>query len=208
MHGVCFILCQHPAMDSFRFNPSAHRKRTTACCSSMVQSLSGAAILLLSLVSAIRLNDVMLSAASYTSSLAHTWCCTSVPLLFLPHNFKTAFTFWFTYVLVDMWLYVGKNAYKTTQICWQATIIQQQHNEQHGLTIHSQVSQLSTCALCLSLQPTKMWSVISHLPCFTRNCYVLSCDWYTFSVSGGCTDWQTLNHTLLSICINLTSHTV
>jgi hypothetical protein len=60
--------------------PSAHRKRTAAHCSSMVQSLSGAAILLPSLLSDMWLNNGMLRAASYTSSLAHMWCCASAPL--------------------------------------------------------------------------------------------------------------------------------
>jgi hypothetical protein len=46
----------------------------------MVQSLSGAAILLPSLHSTIWLNDGMLLAASYTSSLAHMWHCMSALL--------------------------------------------------------------------------------------------------------------------------------
>jgi hypothetical protein len=98
MHGACSILCQISRWTSADLTPSGHRKRTTARRSSMVQSLSGAAILLASLLSAKWLNNGMLRTASYTSSLAHMCCCVSAPLLFLPCNFKTAFTFWFTYV--------------------------------------------------------------------------------------------------------------
>jgi hypothetical protein len=76
MHGACSILCQHPTMDF----PSAHRKRTTARCSSMVQC--GTAILLPSSLSAMWLKDGVLRAASYTSSLMHMWCCASAPLCF------------------------------------------------------------------------------------------------------------------------------
>jgi hypothetical protein len=78
--GACPILCNIRRCISADLTPSAHRKRTTARCSLMMQSLSGAAILLPSLLSAMWLNDGMLSAANYTSSLAHIWCCTWVPL--------------------------------------------------------------------------------------------------------------------------------
>jgi hypothetical protein len=60
--------------------PSVHRKRTTARCSLMVQSLNGAPILLPSLLSTMSLKNGMLRAASYTSSLVHMWCCASAPL--------------------------------------------------------------------------------------------------------------------------------
>jgi hypothetical protein len=60
--------------------PSAHRICTTVHCFLMVQLLSAAAILLLSLLSAMWLNDGMLHVANYTLSLVHMWCCTSAPL--------------------------------------------------------------------------------------------------------------------------------
>jgi hypothetical protein len=80
MYGTCSILCKHPAMDFRRLTPFAHRKRTTVCFFLIVQSLCGAAILLPSLLSAMWLNDGMLRAASYMSSLAHIWCCAFAPL--------------------------------------------------------------------------------------------------------------------------------
>jgi hypothetical protein len=45
MHGACSILCQNPEI-SADITPSAHRRLTTARCSSKVQSLSGAVMLL------------------------------------------------------------------------------------------------------------------------------------------------------------------
>jgi hypothetical protein len=71
MHGACSILCQHLAMDFLRFNPLCPQKTHYGALFSMVQSLSGAVILLPSLLSAMWLNDGMLRAANYTSSLAH-----------------------------------------------------------------------------------------------------------------------------------------
>jgi hypothetical protein len=85
MHGECSILCQHPVTISADLTHSDQRKRTTARSSLMVQPLSGPAILLPLLLSAIRLNDGMLFAASYMLSLAHMWCCASAPLSCFDH---------------------------------------------------------------------------------------------------------------------------
>jgi hypothetical protein len=60
--------------------PSAHRKRSTARCfldGSIAQWSGHISILLFS---SMWLNGGMLRAASYTSSLAHMWCCASAPL--------------------------------------------------------------------------------------------------------------------------------
>jgi hypothetical protein len=59
----------------------------------MVQSLSEVAILLPSLLSAMWLNNGMLHAANYRSSLAHVVLRVSATLLFLLRNFKIAFIF-------------------------------------------------------------------------------------------------------------------
>jgi hypothetical protein len=77
---VCSILCQHPAMYFRRFNPLCPQKTYYGALLLIAQSLSGADILLRLLPSAMWLNDGMLRAASYTSSLEHMWCCASAPL--------------------------------------------------------------------------------------------------------------------------------
>jgi hypothetical protein len=97
-------------------NPSAHRYRTMAHCYSMVQSLSEAAILLPSLLSAMWLNDGMVRLASYTSSSTHMWCCVSVPLLVFTAQFQNCLYFviylhmylWYLFLIlvcINQWLF-------------------------------------------------------------------------------------------------------
>jgi hypothetical protein len=88
-----------------------------AHCSSMVQSLSDAAILLPALLSAMWLNNGMLWAANYMSSLAHMWCCAPAPLLFLLHYFEIAFTSRFTYVHME-WFKFNCFVPEICHSCW------------------------------------------------------------------------------------------
>jgi hypothetical protein len=99
MHGACSILCQHPEMDFCRFKPLCPQKTNYGVLfhDGAIAEWSGHTYIIW-LLSAMWLNDGMLRAANYTSSLAHMWCCASAPLSFLPRNFKIAFTLWFNYV--------------------------------------------------------------------------------------------------------------
>jgi hypothetical protein len=80
MHGACSILCQHSAVDFRRFNPLCPQKTHYGALflDGAVAEWSGHT--LHSLLSAMWLNDGMLRAARYTSSLADMWCCASAPL--------------------------------------------------------------------------------------------------------------------------------